>query len=147
MKYLALILSILASPALAQSVEDCDWRAEAANVAEPWEQNSRTFANGDVRLAVIDVGEPAAGGYYLLVLSPPFGETGERQCRIVNSADSIGFAGLQISQIKADYDPKAGLIIRLPIASYEPDIGSVYDGRILRLTLNQATGDITTVIE
>ena len=49
----------LSAPAAAQSLSDCDWRASAWLLAEPWEANSRTFANGDVRIALIDAIEQA----------------------------------------------------------------------------------------
>jgi len=147
MKSFTLVLSLLAAPALAQSVEDCDWRAEAANIAEPWEEYSRTFANGAVRLALIDVGEPAAGGFHLLVLSPPYGELGERQCRVITSSDGMGFAGLKVKDLKAGYDPAKGLTFLIPMATYDLNVGSVYQGQALSVTLNQATGDISAGIE
>ncbi len=51
----------LAAPVAAQTVGDCDtWQTSARNLAEPWEANSRTFANGDIRVALLDTIEPAA---------------------------------------------------------------------------------------
>ena len=56
----------------------------------PWTAKPKPLgANGDIRIALIDVGEPAAGGFHLLVLSPPFGELGDRQCRIVTTDDGM----------------------------------------------------------
>jgi hypothetical protein len=136
-----------ADPVLAQSVGECDWRAEAGNIAEPWEDNTLTFANGAVRIALIDVGEPAAGGFHLLVLSPPYGELGERQCRVISTDDGIGLPGLKVGETEAAYDPATGLTLRVPLARYDLNTGSVYDGSVLRLTINQSTGDIVTGTE
>jgi hypothetical protein len=144
---LLVLAALTAAPACAQSVGECDWRAEAASLAEPWEDHTRTFANGDIRIALIDVGEPAAGGFHLLVLSPPYGELGERQCRVVTTEDGIGFPGLKVDQTEAVYDPATGLTLRVPLARYDLNSGSVYDGSVLAVTVNQSTGDILTGIE
>ena len=49
----ALVALTLPLPVLAQEVGECDWRAASAAIAEPWETNTRTFANGAIRLAVL----------------------------------------------------------------------------------------------
>ncbi|GGE44011.1 hypothetical protein GCM10011360_34070 [Primorskyibacter flagellatus] len=135
-----LSLLLLATPAVAQQVEDCDWRASAGVIAEPWENNSRSFANGDVRLALLDAGEPAIGGYYILVLSPPRGELGDRQCRIV-SYKSYGFGRVTFKDLTADYDPAQGLRFRLPVRVVDEPTGAMLD-RTLTFTLNQSSGEI-----
>ena len=135
----------LATPALAQEVIDCDWRAQAPSIAEPWEANSRTFANGHVRLALLDVIEPAFGGFHLLVLSPPRDELGFRQCRIVTFEDSLGFAGVSFEALKAGYDPATGLSFTLPVRTHDGQGG--YTARTLYLTLDQSDGVITTRLE
>ncbi|CAN0606350.1 unnamed protein product, partial [Ectocarpus sp. 12 AP-2014] len=90
---LALSSGTFVSPSLAQSVGDCDWRASAQALVEPWDapENTRTFANGDVRLAIIDTIEPAAGAFHLIILSPPYDEVGGRQCQVVSTNSSVGF--------------------------------------------------------
>ena len=105
----ALALLALALPVAAQTVEECDWRAAAQALIEPWEENTRTFANGDVRLALTDVIEPAAGAFHLVILSPPFDELGGRQCRVVSAVGSTGFAGLTLVGMTSAYDPSIGL--------------------------------------
>ncbi|WP_432448789.1 hypothetical protein [Aliiroseovarius marinus] len=142
-RWATLFLLVALSPAAAQTVEPCDWRASAANVVEPWIDNSQTFANGDVRLAVLDTVEPAAGAYHLLILSPPYSELGDRQCRVVSLDGSLGFAGLTLDAIEADYDPARGLVFALPAALYDPDTGAGNWGQLF-VTLNQASGEITT---
>ena len=141
-----LLSALFAMPALAESVEECDWRAGAAAIAEPWEENSQVFANGAVRIALSDVLEPAAGGFHLIVLSPPHTELGDRQCRVVTTDDGVGYPGLDVGAATALYDAATGLTFRIPAARYDMSLGAVYD-RVLVVTLNQATGAITAGLE
>lgn len=138
-----LIPFLLAGPAAAQSVNPCDWQASAQALVEPWEQNTRVFANGDVRLAAIDTVEPANGAAYLLVLSPPRSELGERQCRVVGFTDQIGFAAVYFDMLTANYDPAVGLQFAVPVQIVTAD-GGFSNGGLLALTLNQSTGAMTT---
>lgn len=129
----------LASPTIAQQVGECDWRASAQAIAEPWEKTTRTFANGRTRLAVLDLIEPAAGAFYLLVLSPPEDELGGRQCRVIGMGNGVGFAGLNFEALEAGYDPSVGLMFSLPVSIYGD---GDFRPRQLNLSLNQATGHI-----
>lgn len=144
----ALAALAFASPALAQSVEECDWRASAQALVEPWDapQNTRTFANGNVRLAITDVIEPAAGAFHLIILSPPFDELGGRQCQIVSANGSIGFAGLTLDGMTSAYDPATGLTFTIDAGAYDPNTGGTLP-RSLTVTLNQATGAITATLQ
>lgn len=132
---------VLGVPASAQTVGECDWRASAANVPEPWADASRTYSNGAVRLSVLDTIEPAAAAYHLLILSPPYDEVGGRQCKVISLDGTLGFAGLNLSLIDADYDPSRGLLFALPAALYDAETGGS-DWYQLYVTLNQATGRI-----
>ena len=136
-----LAVSMLATGAVAQTVGECDGRASAQNIVEPWEKNSRSFANGNVRLALLDTVEPAAAAIHLLVISPPYGETGEPQCRVISLDGALGFAGLDFAALKASYDPSVGLIFSLPGMLYLPEEG-FSNSLVLNFTLNQATGEI-----
>jgi hypothetical protein len=146
-RLLPVLLALLASPAPAQpNVAPCDWRAAAANIAEPWAENTRTFANGEVRLAKMDVGEPAAGGFHLFVLSPPREEMGHRQCRIVSYDDTIGFAAIDFYGLGATYDPARGLMFTLPV-QIANDSATGFVDALLSVTVNQATGEIGTRVD
>ncbi|MFN0262344.1 hypothetical protein ACKTEK_00550 [Tepidamorphus sp. 3E244] len=125
----------------AQSVNDCDWVASARNLVEPWGDYTRTFSNGEVRIALLDTVEPAAGALHSLVLSPPRSELGDRQCRVISYAPGIGFPGLDFGQLDASYDPATGLTFTVPGSIFEND---VQVPRIIVFTLNQATGEILT---
>lgn len=138
-----LIPFLLASPVAAQSVNPCDWQASAQALVEPWKDNTRVFANGDVRLAAIDTIEPAGGAAYVLVLSPPRSELGERQCRVIGYTDQLGFAAVYFDLLTADYDPAIGLLFDVNVQIVTAD-GSFTNGGLLSLTLNQSTGAMTT---
>ena len=135
-------LALLAAPAAAQEVLDCDWQAGARNIPEPWEAHTRTFANGQTRLAVLDTVEPAAGAFWLLVLSPPYSELGDRHCAVIGRG-GMGFAGIDFGALDAGYDPARGLIFTLPVTVYDDATGGVAPD-VLTVVLNQATGRIDT---
>jgi len=143
---LAFGLALVANGAAAQEVSDCDWRASAYALVEPWEANSRTFSNGKTRLALLDTVEPAAGAFHILVLSPPYNELGERQCKVVSATGSVGFYDLDFSGLQAQYDPAIGLGFAIPGQSYDPNTDQ---GRpmYLLITLNQATGQIDARVQ
>ena len=140
----ALICALAAWPAQAQHVQPCDWIARADAIVEPWEDNTRTFANGEVRIALLDVIEPAAGAYHVLIISPPYAELGERQCRTLGMTENIGFSGVEFGSLTAEYDPSVGLVFQMPVQRFD---GENYVPAWLRFTLNQATGDIRAVLQ
>lgn len=137
---LALLLS-LAAPASAQEVMPCDWQSSAQNIVEPWEDNTRTFANGDVRVAAIDTIEPAVAFAYLMVLSPPFDNVGSRQCALIGYTGGGGFAGMDFAELQSDYDPAQGLILQVPVSVFDPDVAT-FPRRFLTIVINQTSGAI-----
>lgn len=142
----ALVLA-LSGAVQAQEVGRCDdFRSSAQAIAEPWEQNTRLFANSEVRLAILDTIEPAAGAFHLLILSPPYDEVGGRQCAVVSAADTIGFAGLDLADMRAGYDPARGLTFAIPATRWTPD-NDAFVPAVLSVTLNQSTGAITAGLE
>ena len=142
MKFLALVLALATLPAAAtaQSVGECgDWLASAQAIAEPWEDYTRTFANGNVRLAVIDAIEPGAAAFHLLVLTPPYDELGARVCAVVSYDAGFGFYAMHFENLAASYDPARGLTFAIPVEIWI-DTYSVVRGLIT--TVNQATGEV-----
>ena len=138
MKKLLTALMAFGTPAAAEiTLTDCgDWRANAAYIAEPWFENTVTFGDGITRVAVLDTVEPAASSRNLLILSPPYSETGERQCRLLT-----GFSGLSLEGMDAGYDPSIGIYLTLTAQvylEYEDEFASAQ----VDLRINQATGDI-----
>lgn len=138
MKKLIAALMLLGSPLSAEVIlTDCsDWRANAAYIAEPWFENTVTFGNGTTRIAVVDTVEPAAAAYNLLILSPPYGETGERQCRLLT-----GFSGLSLEGMQSGYDPSIGIYLTLTARVYLDYEGEFANAQV-DVRINQATGDI-----
>ncbi len=136
------VTAVMATSTVAQTVSDCDWRASTAALVEPWEQHSKTYSKGAVRVALLDTVEPAAGAYHVLVLSPPFNELGERQCKVISFDGTMGFAGAYFEDIDAGYDPATGLMVSIPVQIYLPE-ENFSNCALLRFTLNQITGEIT----
>lgn len=137
----AAALAVAAIGAHAQEAVPCDWQARADAIVEPWSEYSRTYANGDVRLALLDTVEPAAAAFHILILSPPYDEIGARQCRTLGLGGGMGFSGVTFDALDAAYDPSVGLIFTLPVASFDGSTGDFLESNLL-FTLNQATGQI-----
>ncbi len=123
----------------------CHWQTSARNIVEPWEDNMRAFANGEVRVVNLDTIEPAVGFAYLMIISPPRDVMGGRQCRVIGAAENIGFAGLDFDTLSADYDPAVGLMFEVVASVYAPETDTI-ERRFLNITLNQQTGDVVAVL-
>lgn len=143
-----LVLALLgASPVIAQTANFCDgWWASARNIPEPFDQHTRTYANGEIRVILLDTIEPALGAFHLMVIAPPYDELGSRNCAVISQSEGLGFAGMFFDQIGASYDPASGLTIRLPIERFAPNTGGT-DPAILAVTINQALGTIVPFVE
>ncbi len=142
-----LTCAFLALPfaATAQDVSSCDGRISPEIIAEPWEANTRTFANGAVRVARLNTEEPAMGPVKLLVLTPPAFEGPWRQCRVVSLDRGIGFYDLDFDSLTARYDPSSGLVLHMvvQIAFGDQNIGL----RGLEVTINQALGTLVAELK
>ena len=147
-----IILGLLAvfamtAPAAALSVIDCsadEAASSAANIAPPWEKNTRLFYNGQVRVAVMDTGgEPVCCSMHLLVLSPAGGqdEPEYTACHLINDHEGLGFVSLDIAKLTAAYDAKKGLLITIPYGLYKDDGGS--KPGVGKIRLNIAKGTVT----
>lgn len=143
---LATLLSLMPLGLSAQgiTITDCDWQARADNIPEPWEAHTRTFSNGQTRLAMLDTIEPAAGWAWLMVISPPEQEWGGRQCKVIG-LDGAGFGGMDFSTLTADYDPAQGLLFSIGIEWYDGPSAQFYPAN-LWFSLNQSTGEINAIL-
>lgn len=144
---MATVLGFLAaSSTQAQTVKPCEgFTASAENIPEPWENSTAVFANGAVRVVVLDTVEPAAAAFHLMVLSPPFDGAGLRQCRLV-SMGGAGFAGLHLDGLESKYIPGEGLMITLSAQLYDPENIDPEAAKLM-VKINQATGVIKAHLE
>lgn len=143
----ACLQALAALPAQAVTVAACDGLASVQSIAEPWEANTRTFANGEIRLVVLDTIEPAAGAFHLAILHPPRDELGSPMCSQVSASEGMGFGGMDIGPATASYDPARGLTVSLPVSVYDPDAAEFYTVKRLSVTINQSTGQVQAVVE
>lgn len=140
------LLTLAAMPAKAVTVAACDGLASVQAIAEPWEVNTRTFANGEIRVVVLDTIEPAAAAFHLAILHPPRDELGSPMCSQLSSSEGKGFGGLDLGPANGGYDPAQGLTVSLPVSLYDPETANFVQG-ILSVTINQSTGQVQAVVE
>jgi len=136
MRTAACSLILLAAPACAQQVADCDGVPPVIDLVEPWEETSVSLGEGAIRLALIH-GEGEEGVRLLVLTLPPVegaanGEEGgpeavpaseppPRRCRIVTEG-GLGFAGLDVGALEASEDPEAAtLTARVPALRFVPE--------------------------
>jgi hypothetical protein len=134
-----------AAPAGAVVVRDCDSdpnTASAQNLLEPWEKNTKTFYNGEVRVALIDTGgEPACCSLHLLVLNQVVSDLANvSACHLISDHDNFGFGNIDIAKLTGHYDPKKGLLITFPFIVNNGD--DVQKPGVAKLRLNMAKGTI-----
>lgn len=140
---LAALATILPLSATAQHVTHCEWQADARSIVEPWENHIQSYANGEVRVALMDLLDPAAGSLHILVLTPPYtAGIGERHCHIVGWSEGVGFVTIDFAGVAPTYDPATGLGLAFPVRFYDPELDFSNIG-LLSLTINQATGNVT----
>lgn len=135
--------ALLAGPAFAAQVRECDYAADVRSIAEPWEKNTRSFYDGAVRVAVLDTGgEPVCCSQHLLVLLPdhsgPEGMDQGRICRIVGDREALGFLGIEFQQIRASYD-KRGLVLTFPVHIYGDGIRNRRSFARVRIDVGRGT--------
>ena len=140
------VLALLAAPAMAVTVQPCTDLASVLSVAEPWEENTRVFAKGEIRLVVLDTIEPAVGSFHLVILHPPRDELGGPMCSMVSAGGGFGFSGMTLGRATAAYDPARGLTVALPVGVYNADTAG-FDQGTLAVTINQSTGLVQAVVE
>ena len=139
-----MVCAVIAAPqvTVAQAISDCDWRSEARFIVEPWEENSRSFANGNVRLTRINAREPVPGPLYLMVQWRSDPVTDWSECRLIGWTQAQGFAQLEFAALSASYDPAKGLTFTLPGLFYLEEEG-FSNSVLIALTLNRATNKVS----
>ena len=131
----AAILSMPVS-ALAQVATNCFWDAYAPLASEP----ITTYANGAIRVAVVDRGGASDGSKYLLIGHPQ--GTGPTDCTLIGFEITRGFASMWPSDPPSRYDPAHGLTLIMDAIFVLPDQNFSNSMRLF-VTINQATGGVT----
>jgi hypothetical protein len=143
----ALIAALAASPVGAQYMLGCNdsWLASPIFIAEPWEQNTRTWANGAIRLAVLDtMGEPACCSVHLLVISPNLRSEmpGHVECGVISAHEGeLGWSDIDLHGARSSYDAVRGLLISVPVRTYVDGID--FRPGTLRVRINQQIGAVS----
>ena len=144
-RLLAAMLLCFGSAAHADIVLDCGKWAGAATIIEPWEAHTRTFSQGSVRVAVVDLGEPDCCAQHLIVLFPANMYDG-RGCAMVarNALVPNGWAKVGIDEAEALRDEIPGLRVSVPVYSYDYRTGGADKAsrRIIHLRVRQAAGTV-----
>jgi hypothetical protein len=139
---LGVTVAMMAAPSGAQSVVPCAGLITIEMISEPWEQYSRAYADGAIRLFEAYVSPSMAAGAVIGVLHPVPGDPySQRVCTAVQYAnpDPSFFSEVLIAEATATYDPVTGLTIRVPVRF--PDSRQPIDA--IWITVNQATGKVT----
>lgn len=140
--YLTLGLCSLAASASAQVIRDCEtFEANARNIYPPYEETIRHYANGDIRLIALDVGEPAAASFHLMVTHPA-GDEPYAACTLISANGNLGFGGLVMEHMRARYDTDHGLVLSVPYTTWLENDQTQHPGE-LTVIVNQATGIVT----
>ena len=136
----SLVLLCAAVPALPAVLGACDPHISVERITEPWEDFSRSYANGAIRIFESFIDPNVASGAAIGILYPSAPEDGGfRQCiAIFDGPGPRYFAQAFIDQAIANYDPVTGLTITVPVgyADGRPN-GSV------TFSINQAIGSVT----
>ena len=117
---LACLLALLPSLASAAQLNPCDWRASAEMLIEPWGEH--TVEVEDIRIALIDTGEPAAEAFHLLILSPD--PEGRRQCNLLSATHDVGFGAIDFKGIEVA-DVPDGIMLAISTFFFNDGHGSV----------------------
>ncbi|RWP58623.1 hypothetical protein [Mesorhizobium sp.] len=113
----------------------------ACNIVFPADNNTKSYANGDIKLIHLNThGEPAGGASHLLVA---FHQHGSHICVLISYGDGSGpsFGNIDLTAAHSQYDPASGLEVSMPVSVFD---GNDFEQKTLVIVVNQQTGTITT---
>ncbi len=125
LKYLPLAL-VLSGPVAAQQVQPCEsngtfpYETTALAIAEPWEDNTRIFAEGQVRITIMDTYEPALGALYLMVIFEPMGQAADFRTCVLVSNGFAGFPNMTLEGLNVREIEGQGMRFHVPTTFYNP---------------------------
>lgn len=169
MRTVACSLVLLASPALAQQVAECDGIPPVTELVEPWEETSVLLGAGAIRLALLHGADEEGVRLLVLTLPPVEEEAGDneggaegglveaappvedlaplpRRCRIV-SEGGLGFAALDVGAVATTEDAEAAtLTTTIPALRFVPESTELEELE-LRLTFGVRDDSLLAVLE
>lgn len=120
MKYaLALAATLIALPGWAMDPTasspgiPCPARMGLEIIAEPWEENSASYMDGELRVALLFLLDQHE--YQLALLHGPRTELGTRQCHLIAPGEAMGFQDIDFASHQVANDPEKGLTITVPV--------------------------------
>ena len=132
-------------PARADVVTDCGQWTGPEHLVEPWEDTTRTFSQGSVRVAVVDLGEPDCCPRHFVVTIPA-NMYGGRACFLVarNALIPNGWARVGLDEATASRGPEPGLKLSIPVYTYDYRTGGADadSRRMITLRIRQAAGTV-----
>ncbi len=145
MKFLAMIALFLSTvTAQAAVIGECGDLNSLENLVEPWEKNTKSFYNGQVRIALVDTGgEPVCCSTHLVIMVPSNDEMGGSKCMVFSqekytsegeAPSYMGFQSIDFQNIKSSYDPAKGLSLSIPYSTYIDGIDS--DSGMAKVLIN-----------
>ena len=145
--FMAVVIAVLPFAAKGQVISECGRVGNPANIMEPWSEFSRSFANGAIRIAMLDTGgEPVCCATHLLIIAPSAPDNGPvyRQCFVASSRAGAGFYDIDFKGITASYDPALGLLLSVPVQHYHDGVGTGAPGipDRMEIRIDQAVGTV-----
>lgn len=139
------MMCALPGGALGAEILDCGRWVGADTLLEPWEETSRTFSRGSVRLALVDLGEPDCCPQHLAILIPA-NMYGGRACFLLARGSLVpnGWVKVGLDEAEADRDAAPGLKVTVPVYGLHPLTGGPdpENRRTLILRIQQAAGTV-----
>ena len=141
----AVLLSLLPVGAGAAQVLDCGEWVGAETLVEPWEETSRTFSRGSIRVALVDLGEPECCPQHFAILIPA-NMYGGRACFLIARSRLVpnGWVKVGLDEAEGSRDDVPGLKLTVPVYGVEPLTGAAdpEDRRVITLRVRQAAGTV-----
>ncbi len=140
-----LTLSVgLASAPHAQEVWPCNQKNSVPinrveNMVEPWAENTRTYRQGKVRVALLSRGEHKNGAFYLLVLTELGEGKGTRACWVVGHQPWEGYEAIDFQGIAPYHNGANELILTFPVQGYNFEDPTKPVQRKLQVIINHKT--------
>lgn len=147
MRFFGIVLGVLlAGSATAQEIRDCREFNQGV-IIDPTEMKGRTYANGEVTIAVVHDGrDRSSDSLFVLVYAPDSSKPDEKQCRMIGNEDGRGYADVRLNVAQAEFTAAAGLTVLIPARTY-----SMYDGdeeiSMLSVNVSRAAHEISVTKE